>query len=197
MSISLAAAKAAIDGITSSGSNLFKVVQGNVTMHDKSHWSKQQAQAAIAGGKPLCGYYYKIGSDLMFKNKETGDIADPSDVSGAQRKKSAPSGGGKLWQQVKVPAELPITLEDATNIVVAALNKKSTAVYKENTPPGQKISYFVDLPEGFGATTLYQNGAPQAAEKVLLVVNCGGTNPQLITHFPCHHSRMTNFPDLT
>ncbi len=195
MPISLAEAQAAIESISSSGSNLFRLVQGNVTMHDKSHWSKQLAQAAIAGGKPLCGYYYKIGNDLMYKNRETGSLLDPSDVSGAQRKKSAP-GGGKLWQQLKVPTELPITLEDATNIVVAALNMKSTAAYKENTPSFQKISYFVDLPEGFGATTLYQNGAPQAADKVLLVVNCSGTNPQLVTHFPCHQSHMTNFANL-
>jgi len=166
---------------------LFNVIAGNSTFHDKSHWSRPNAKAALLT-KSRCGYYYTLKRTAQYTHKSTGETA--SHLSPRQKKK-------KVWQKQWISQPMPVDVNDCARICVAAFNDHQNATYKKSdTHPNSRFLYFVDLPDGYHGKTAYQdNRADTDCTKVVIVITLG-TNHQLATHFPCDDAYMNGMTDL-
>ncbi|NNF16491.1 MAG: hypothetical protein HKN70_07065 [Gammaproteobacteria bacterium] len=186
MPVSLSNAKAAIQSINSTGSGLFDLLKRNITFHDDSHWSYENAQAAIGAGKAVCGYYFKDSFKTAYEHN----------TSGARKDRLSRRDKKSQYKRIQVNQKLPVTAMDCSNIVVAALNASKSASYKQSSTPNSRFLYIVEIPDGYGGETLKRNGSSSACPYVVLVVTTG-TNYQLTTHFPCDQAYYDRFSDLT
>ena len=174
MVMSLIDAKAAVQALTGSSAAFFDALKKNLTVHDKSHLSLVAAQAAIAGGKAVCGYYYQAASQTYYQSN-----ADPTiekERLGRNDKKSQ-------WRRLTREIELPISMDDMAELCASALISVAGDLRRGNTD----IRFLKVAPfkEGFGGRTLRAAGATTACVAVGVVISASpGASPQIVTHFP-------------
>lgn len=181
MAVKLLDAIAAAKALHGSVKQLVK----NVQLHDTSHWSKEKAQAEIAGGKPVCGYYWKKLVRDKWTRSTDGDVRYEKPTQKRLKK----------YNKTTETSYLPINANGCWILVSHALkcakNDEDTLFVEGNTATRFVIG--TPFPADYGGETLRDDDNNEACTRVAVVIATGGNvNTQLVTHFPVAGSFFNN-----
>lgn len=160
----------------------------NTQYHDKSHWSKHNATAALAD-KPECGYYWKKLSRDKWTRPTDGDVT---------YEKPTPK-KLKSYKKTTETSYLEVNVNDCWILVCHAFGEasKGNVELKE----GNTVTRFIlaaPFPGGYGGETVRRGSASESCAYIVVVIETGGgaTNAQLVTHFPAAQSYIDEKTDL-
>ncbi|NOV32189.1 hypothetical protein [Methylomonas sp. ZR1] len=153
-------------------------VVNNAKYHDKSHWSKQNAIAAL-NYKPVCGYYWR--KEVKEKWTKKGDQSDSTYEKPTPKKL-------KLYTQAKEISFHAVGINDCWRLLSHALGQASISngEFREGDA-GTRVVVATEFPEGYGGWTLYNDERGDTpCDYIAVVIETGGgaANAQIVTHFP-------------
>ncbi|MDT4289896.1 hypothetical protein RO575_10045 [Methylomonas sp. MO1] len=156
-------------------------VANNAKFHDKSHWSKQNAIAAL-NHKPVCGYYWRKEVKEKWTRKTDNDVLY---VRPTPKKL-------KQYEMTIETSYHPVDINDCWKLLSHALGEasKGSGEFREGGT-ATRFVVAITFPDGYGGQTLYGNGgAATACNYIAVAIESGGgaANAQIVTHFPSSQS---------